>query len=139
VKKIELIFKDTDVKATAVLLEKEAPDTCERVWSALPLENEMFHSSWSGEAILVAPCGVKMGADFPQENKTIFVAPGELTFDTSVEELLVFYGRGEPRWRLGPVPVSVFAKIVDGLDDFANLCKMMPKEGSKVLIIRKME
>jgi hypothetical protein len=136
---IELEFKGTDVKAVAKLLDDDAPRTCNEVWKSLPLENEMVHSSWSGEALLAVPCGVKMGPDFPQENKTIFVAPGELAFDTSVEELLIFYGRGEPRWRKGPVPVSVFAKIVEGHEVFSAMCKKMPWEGAKVVIVRKKE
>ncbi|MFW9801757.1 MAG: DUF3830 family protein [Candidatus Thorarchaeota archaeon] len=138
-KKIELEFKDSTVKSIGVLLEKDAPETCKAFWDALPLENEMVHSSWSGEAIIAHPCGVKVGADFPQENKTIFVGPGELTMETNVEELMIFYGRGHPRWRMGPIPMSVFGKIVDGLEDFAEQCKRLPKEGSKVLIIRRKE
>ncbi len=136
-RRIELVFKGTDSKTTAVLLEKEAPRACDAVWAALPLENEMVHSSWSGESIVAHPCGVKMPPDSPQENRTIFIAPGELALEPNIDELMIFYGRGEPRWRMGPVPLSVFGRIVDGLEEFAEQCKRMPKEGSKVVIMRR--
>ena len=138
-KRIELEFEETEAIATGVLFEKEAPKTCEAFWNALPLENTMVHSSWSGESIIAHPCGVKMSPDSPQENRTIFVGPGEIIMETRVEELMIFYGRGQPRWREGPTPMSVIGEIVEGLQEFADQCRKMPKEGSKVLIIRKKE
>ena len=125
--------------ATAILNEKEAPQTCDAFWSALPIEREALHSSWSGECLLVVPCGVDAKDVNPQENQTIFVGPGEIALFTPVEELLVFYGRGQPRWRNGPTPSTVFAKITKGLEEFALECSKLTREGSKKLIIKKKE
>jgi len=134
-----LQIEGTSAVATAVLDEKNAPKTCNAFWSALPIELEAVHSSWSGECVLVVPCGVDAKEINPQENQTIFVGPGEIALFTPVEELLVFYGRGQPRWRNGPTPSTVFAKINDRLDEFAVECSKMTREGSKKIIIKKKE
>jgi len=134
-----LQIEGTSAVATAVLDEKNAPKTCDVFWSALPIEMETVHSSWSGECLLVVPCGVDAREITPQENQTIFVGPGEIALFTPVEELLVFYGRGQPRWRNGPTPSTAFAKINDGLDEFALECSKLTREGSKKIIIKKKE
>ncbi|MHA1388934.1 MAG: DUF3830 family protein [Candidatus Thorarchaeota archaeon] len=123
--------------AIAIMNEKDAPKTCDAFWSVLPIELESLHSSWSGECLLVVPCGVDVRDINPQENQTIFVGPGEIALFTPVEELLVFYGRGQPRWRNGPTPSTAFAKITQGLEEFAAECSKMTREGSKKLIIRR--
>jgi hypothetical protein len=138
-KAITLGFKNHDEQATAILLEKEAPVTCDTFWKNLPIEHEAVHSSWSGECILVVPCGVEVPEGERGENETIFVGPGEIALFTPVQELLVFYGRGQPRWRSGPTPSTVFARIIDGLEKFASICQTMPKEGSKTMIIQRKE
>ena len=138
-RKISLSFKGSHVAATAVLFEEEAPRTAAAFWDALPVEHEAMHSSWSGECILVIPCGVDATGIKPAENETIFVGPGEIALYTSVQELLIFYGRGQPCWRNGPAPSTVFARITQGLKEFADECKRLQREGAKVLVIRRME
>ena len=138
-KAITLGFKNHDAQATAILLEKESPATCDIFWKNLPIEHEAVHSSWSGECILVVPCGVEVPEENRGENETIFVGPGEIALFTPVQELLIFYGRGQPRWRSGPTPSTVFARITEGLEEFASTCQIMPKDGSKTIIIRRKE
>jgi hypothetical protein len=136
-KEFTLQLEGTDAVATAVLTEKDAPKTCELFWARLPIELEALHASWSGECLLVVPCGVDAKDLSPQENQTIYVGPGEIALFTPAQELLVFYGRGQPTWRNGPTPSTAFARIIDGLDDFAVECRKMTREGSKKILIRK--
>jgi hypothetical protein len=138
-RKIELIFKKGNIRAIATLLEKEAPQTCEAFWNSLPIEREAVHASWSGECIIVVPAGVRMIDRLPLENETIFVAPGEIALYPKGDELLLFYGRGQPRWRTGPTVVNVFAKIIENLEEFAKQCRKMIKTGSETLIIKRKE
>lgn len=132
-----LQLEGTDAIATATLNEKDAPKTCEVFWATLPIEREALHASWSGECLLIVPCGVEAKDIIPQENQTIYVGPGEIALFTPVQELLVFYGRGQPRWRNGPTPSTAFARITQGLNEFAAECSKMTREGSKKLIIRR--
>ena len=136
-KEFTLQLEGTDAVATAALNETDAPKTCELFWGKLPIELEALHASWSGECLLVVPCGVDAKDLSPQENQTIYVGPGEIALFTPAQELLVFYGRGQPRWRNGPTPSTAFARIIDGLDDFAVECRKMTREGSKKILIRK--
>lgn len=138
-KEFTLSFEGSDAAATAVLMERDAPRTSKAFWKALPIELEAVHSSWSGDCIIVVPCGVEPGEGELPENETIYVGPGEIALYTPVQELLVFYGRGQPRWRNGPCPSTVFARITDGLDSFSETCRRLPREGAKRLIIRKKE
>jgi len=137
--KIELMFKKENIRAIATLLEREAPKTCEAFLYSLPIEQEAVHASWSGECVLIVPAGVRMVDKLPLENETIFVAPGEIALYPKGDELLLFYGRGQPCWRTGPTVVSVFAKVTENLEEFANQCRKMIKEGSKTLIIKRKE
>jgi len=138
-KEFTLTFEGSSVAATAVLMEQDAPRTCNAFWKALPVKLEAVHSSWSGECIIIVPCGVETEKDYLPENQTIYIGPGEIALYTPVQELLVFYGRGQPRWRNGPCPSTVFARITDGLDAFSQMCRKLPKEGAKRLLIRKKE
>jgi hypothetical protein len=138
-KEFSLSFKGSSIETIAVLLEKDAPKTCEVFWNALPIEHEAVHASWSGECILVVPCGADATGIKPGENETIFVGPGEIALFTPAQELLVFYGRGQPRWRSGPTPSTVFARITHGHEEFANECRKLVREGSKVLLVKRKE
>ena len=138
-KVIELSLGSSEVKAVAVLLEKEAPKTCDAFWRVLPMSHQAVHASWSGECIIVQPCGVVLETGSSGENETIFIGPGEIALFASIQELLIFYGRGQPRWRSGPTPVTVFARIVDGLGEFASECTKMTREGAKDIRVRKTE
>jgi len=138
-KKFSLSFMGSQVEAIAILLEEEAPRTAGAFWESLPIKHETLHASWSGECVLVVPCGVDATGIKPAENETIYIGPGEIALFTPVQELLIFYGRGQPCWRNGPTPSTVFARITDGLKEFAEECKKMTREGAKIIFIRRME
>ncbi|MBD3158057.1 MAG: DUF3830 family protein [Candidatus Lokiarchaeota archaeon] len=139
VTEIVLSLGDESVEAIAVLLEERAPKATKVLLNSLPIEREIWHAAWSGECILTVPSGIRDTKQIGEENQTIYTGPGDLGIDTSIDELLIFYGRGQPRWKVGPAPITVFGRITEGLDSFAEECKSMVKVGAKTLRIRKRE
>jgi hypothetical protein len=137
-KEIEIILTKANVKATATLLEDETPRICQAIWDLLPVEREAVHASWSGECLLIVPFGAQAPAR-KSENETIYVGPGEVALDCPADEVLIFYGRGQPRWRMGPSRVNVFARITNNLKGFAEACDKLRREGAQTVTIRKKE
>lgn len=131
------------VSCRAVLLDAEAPRTCEAVWNALPQSGSAYHAKYARNEVytLVPPfANPKPG----RENPTITPIPGDVCYfgfeaweignpaygyeesseahgDQGATDLAIFYGRnnllinGDAGW----VPGNVFATIVDGLSEMA--------------------
>jgi hypothetical protein len=138
------------VSCIARLLDEHAPRTCDAVWDALPLGNEVWHAKYASNEIycMVPPLGSEPGL----ENPTLTPIPGDVcyfSFPTgqfqhsfkvqrgidhldSVVDLAVFYGRNNFLWdpAVGPVPGNVYATITDGLDEFAAACHDVYRNGS---------
>lgn len=156
VRKISLTFKETGVTAIAEFLEEEAPKTCEAIWKALetPIENKGTHASFAGREVNIPlPNENKRfkGEEVPSENQTVFPLPGEVLWHyfpphseigahDEVYNVSVIYGR-DTRMFLptGWVPHSVFARIIENLDEFAEMCRKIKIEGPKVIVIRRVE
>ena len=144
-RRIVLDFVEEGVVATAELLEDLAPKTCAGVVAALPVSGEAQHAVYSGSEIaLILDRDLAIG----QENATTAVIPGDVAFTrfegglyyglpASFSELCWFYDRDAvPSMPDGPVPVNVFARIVEGFDDFAAVCRRMRREGVKRFAVR---
>lgn len=130
-----------DVRAVALLLDDEAPRTCEAVWSALPVGGDVYHAKYARNELYTFVPPVSDGLIGP-ENPTVTPIPGDLVYfefasgvlpaashgyaddqgaagQDLVVDLAVFYGRnnlllnGDVGW----VPGNVFATVVEGLDD----------------------
>ncbi|GHF47031.1 hypothetical protein FHX82_001508 [Amycolatopsis bartoniae] len=130
------------VSCRAVLLDEEAPRTCEAVWNALPRTGSAYHAKYARNEVytLVPPFDPKPG----RENSTITPIPGDVVYfgfeaweigntaygyeesseahgDGGATDLAFFYGRnnllinGDAGW----VPGNVFASIVEGLPEMA--------------------
>ncbi|MGA2783981.1 MAG: DUF3830 family protein [Candidatus Bathyarchaeia archaeon] len=67
--------------ATATMLEKFAPLTCEAVWNILPVEGRAIHANWSGREIMLHLEGEKL-LRIPSERRlrSHFVAPGDIVY-----------------------------------------------------------
>ncbi|MBC7307087.1 MAG: DUF3830 family protein [Dietzia sp.] len=133
------------VSCRARLLDEEAPRTAAAVWDALPLSAQVFHGKFARNEIYGLYPAFAPTEPGP-ENSTVTPIPGDVcyfTFDGVLEnpaygypageapgehrllvDLAVFYGRnnlllnGDVGW----VPGTVFATIVDGLEEFAAAC-----------------
>ena len=147
---IRITLETLGVSCIARLLDDHAPRTCDAVWDALPLANEVWHAKYASNEIycMVPPLGSEPGL----ENPTLTPIPGDIcyfSFPTgqfqhsfkvqrgidhldSVVDLAVFYGRNNFLWdpAIGPVPGNVFGTIIEGFDEFAAACHDVYRNGS---------
>jgi len=141
---IRLSFSEEQASADAELLWGQAVKTCEALVSLLPLSGESHHAIYSGsECCLILPRVLRVAP----ENATIKVAPGDIAFvcfaagsaygvGSDFAEICWFYDLdAEPRMWGGPIPVNVFARIVQPADAFFAVCRRMRREGTKPLVI----
>lgn len=137
-KKFQVEVLETGVKAVAELLEKDAPRTCAALWKMLekPIETNGIHAMWSGREVMayvppenrgdIDPTGIGV------ENATVYPAAGDVVwaffpggmiqdFKEDGWDLAFIYG---PETRIyiptGMCPMNVWAKITEGLDEFAK-------------------
>jgi hypothetical protein len=106
----------------AILQEDKAPETCQKVWEALPFTSVVTHSRWSGREVNFA---FKSNEHPKRENQTISTSVGEVIYwrdwpidsDPDVGEVLaIYYGAEHTRSHKGDELVNVFAQI-----DYENL------------------
>ncbi|KAF0822691.1 DUF3830 family protein [Cytobacillus firmus] len=115
-KRILITFENGE-SFPATLKEDKAPQTCEKVWEALPLCSVVRHSRWSGRDLNFA---IKSN-DLPKrENQTILTSIGEVVYwrdwpletDSKVNEVIaIYYGAEHTRSNKGDELVNVFAQI----------------------------
>ncbi|MFE4524064.1 DUF3830 family protein [Cytobacillus firmus] len=115
-KRILITFENGE-SFPATLKEDKAPQTCEKVWEALPLCSVVRHSRWSGRDLNFA---IKSN-DLPKrENQTILTSIGEVVYwrdwpletDSKVNEVIaMYYGAEHTRSNKGDELVNVFAQI----------------------------
>ena len=149
-RRMRITLETRGVSCVARLLDDHAPRTCDAVWEALPLGNDVWHAKYASNEIycMVPPLGSEPGL----ENPTLTPIPGDVcyfSFPTgqfqhsfkvargidhldSVVDLAVFYGRNNFLWdpAVGPVPGNVYATIVEGFEEFAKACDDVYRNGS---------
>lgn len=129
---IQIRLEKRNVSCVALLLDEEAPKTCEAVWSSLPQAGEVFHAKYaSNEVYILVP---EFASKEPgPENRTIVPASGDVLYfylapgsrlpeparalgvdGRAVIDLAVFYDRNNLLLspREGFTPGNVFARIV---------------------------
>lgn len=139
---LRLHFLDHDAWVRAKLLWDAAPLTCAAVCEALPVEGSSHHAIYSGsECVLLLPQVLRIDP----ENATSKVTRGQVAFTwmaggsaygvrEDFAEICWFYDiDAEPRMWGGPVPVSVFAEILEPVDEFYSVCFRMRREGVQTL------
>jgi hypothetical protein len=146
-RRIRLTFCETGESTTAEMLTSEAPETCEAVWSRLPLEARAIHGMYSGAEVFTMLESPPAPAP---ENLVQLPLPGELLyfFDAGraatgarqpVGEICVVYGRGVVlRGHEGvPVHATLFARIPGDWKhdwtEFAQACRRCRWEGPQRL------
>lgn len=144
-----IIIELGNANATAELLEDDAPQTCRAIWERLPLSGQAMPTIVSGSEVFIC-----VGPGFPIgfENQTIYPIPGDVvfylqpaTFVDSVpcgherhrETIGIAYGRDVQMYGpVLPLPVNVFATIVEGLDAIAAEVGRMKRDGFGSLTLR---
>jgi hypothetical protein len=146
-KEMLITFVDARVSARAVLLEDQAPRTCETIWRTLPVSGESTHAIYSGTiaALLIDP-----SIEVEEENATTCIQTGDVMFThyrpgvrhghpEPVSEIYWAYDRyARPtipgQWV--PATANVFGRIVGDPSAFYEVCRRLPREGVKRLEIR---
>lgn len=117
--------------------ESAAPLTCAAFRKLLPLEANLLHVRWSGEAVW-APLG-NLTTSVPAENATSYAKPGELLFypgGVSETEILMPYGRSNFASKAGQLAGNHFLTIVSGAEHLAELGRLALWQGVQPLLIK---
>jgi hypothetical protein len=161
-RRIALTWTKCGTTATAELLDRHAPKTCEAIWQALakPAVNLGIHAMYVGREIAFdLPAANKGGVDFvlPPENQIILPLPGDICFkyyrpyelnmpgmgnpqEDDVADLIIIYGRNARLFSSqGWIPCNLFAQIKENLDGFAKVSASIRYEGIKELRVSRAE
>lgn len=116
-------------RAVAVMLENEAPKTCDAIWNLLPVGGTATHAKISGEEIMLM---VPLLID--SENPTSCPDPGDICYWPGGQDICMYYGKVTSF--LGTA--NKFAKIVEGLENLKAVGRRnWFKQGEKMTITRK--
>ncbi len=147
---MEIKLEKRAVACVARMLDEDAPRTCDAVWNALPLVNDVWHAKYaSNEIYCMVPA---FDSDPGLENPTLTPIPRDVVyflFPTgqfsrsfrlsrgidglpAVVDMAVFYGRNNFLWdpSTGPVPGNVYATIEENYEAFAAACDDVYRNGS---------
>jgi len=148
---MEIRLEKRGVSCVARLLDYEAPETTDLVWSALPLSGDAWHAKYAMNEVycLVPPIG---GEGPGLENSTIVPTTGDVVYFyfprghlarsfreekgfadlPGVVDLAVFYGRNNFLFNpaTGYVPGNVYATIVERMDEMAKAMHDLWRSGS---------
>ncbi len=145
-KEMLITFVNERVSARAVLLEDQAPRTCESVWGILPVSGDSTHAIYSGTLVALY---IDPSIKVEEENATTCIQTGDVMFThyrpgfrhghpEPVSEMYWAYDRyARPtipgQWV--PAIANVFARIVGDPSAFYDVCRRIRKEGTKRLEI----
>jgi hypothetical protein len=118
--------------AFAARVEDDAPETVAAVRRLLPLERQIIHVRWSGEACWVPFGDLDVGVG--PENATCYPAPGQLLLypgGVSETELLLAYGATSFASKAGALAGNHFATVVEGAEQLRELGRRTLWEGAQ--------
>ncbi len=115
-------------KVTAVLLDNEAPSTCDVFWKCMPFESIATHAKLAGEEIMIhSPIFAE------PENEVTQQDPGNICLWTGRQITCIFYNSVP-----GLGPVSLFAKVTENLEGLKTAGRRIwLKQGERVSFRRK--
>jgi hypothetical protein len=125
-----------DLRFRARLETAAAPLTVRAIRTLLPLESELVHARWSGEAGWIPFGDLDLGLG--PENATCHPAPGDLLFypgGVSETELLFAYGATSFASKAGPLAGNHFATVVEGLERLRELGRRVLWEGAQPITV----
>ena len=150
-RQIRISIPDDGVSAVADLLEDDCPNTCQALWSLMPLRIRAVHDIWSGHQVL-AHLDNRVVLQ-PENVLTYIPVPGDMFYyyrpphnfraapngRTESAELGIVYDRDtRPQGPRGPEAVNLFASISSGLEALARACEDMIYRGQKDLLIERL-
>jgi hypothetical protein len=125
-KSIKILVDDEII--TAVLLEKDAPEACKKIWSSLPLSGTINHVKMAGNELLF------MTSIFlnKKENITFEHKAGNISY-WPLRQCLVFLYEDYESYS----GTFLIAEIIDNLEGLKRVGKKCwIKQGSKMTIVK---
>ncbi|HUQ80423.1 MAG TPA: DUF3830 family protein [Gemmatimonadaceae bacterium] len=122
----------------AVWEEAAAPSTCETVRRLLPLEGQLIHARWSGEAAwlplgdLEVPRGAENAKAEPKAGELLLYPGG-----VSETEILVPYGLTRFACNAGPLAGNHFATITSDVSQLAEIGTALLRSGAQAFRIEE--
>ncbi len=154
-RKITIAYEG-DPAAIAVLYDDIAPRTAEAMWQALhePVTMLAIHAMYAGPEMMVdLPESARVfdPDSLPPENQQVIPVPGDLQWyyqrpfqmgglPHEMWEIGLFYAGGART--LGPLgwtPVSIWGRIIEGLEEFAKASSETRIHGARMLRIARLE
>ncbi len=147
-RKIRLSFPELDIACVATLLDDAAPQTCDAVWNALPVQGHTVHGRWSGPEIFIETPKLP---DIEQENGIHRPLPGDICYwmcpagrfatspNRAVEILLVYdtgAALGGPEGL--PIFANRFATLEEDCEAFRTATQGVRTGGAQLLRIEKL-
>jgi|SRR5579884_1389015 len=120
----------------AVLHPQQAPRTCAAILARLPLQHQLVHARWSGEAMWM-PFGDER-LDVPWEDPTSYPSPGQLLlFPGGISEMEILLPYGPTRFasKAGQLAGNHFATIVEAGAALAAVGRRVLYEGAQMVRI----
>lgn len=154
-RKLYLKFVDANVTGIITLYWENAPETCKAIWGALekPISWPASHAIFSGPEIMMGLPEENRNFDptkLPAENQTVLPDPGELLWFYQPKnffkidpdefwEIGLFYAAGGRTFGpTGWIPCTYFGKMTENLDGIAEQCRLIRKEGQKIVEIGRL-
>ncbi|HTS74102.1 MAG TPA: DUF3830 family protein [Gaiellaceae bacterium] len=116
----------------ARLEEDAAPWTVAAFRRLLPLESQIIHARWSGEACWIPFGELELGLS--PENATCYPAPGEILLypgGVSETEILFPYGPTSFASKAGALAGNHFATVVEGLERLPEMGRRALWQGAQ--------
>ena len=117
--------------------ETSAPLTCAAVRKILPLDGQLIHVRWSGEATWI-PLG-DLALNIPFENATSYPSPGEIVVypgGVSETEILLAYGYTNFASKAGQLAGNHFLTVVSGTEHLRELGRLTLWKGAQPISFR---
>ena len=126
------------VISEAILLDEEAPETCQALWDSLPIHTRTIHTFAAGQCWRTESNHELRQKDAPIENMVQEISPGDILYHDSrgMGNYKIAFCYGNAKW---PLPASHIARIDKNLEGLVNMSRRILYEGPITVTIRRKE
>lgn len=132
----QIVLEVEGLTIEASLLEDLAPNSTQRFWDALPMEETLKHVRWGGRAAYVLSQAMK-DPDFPFESRISFYEPNTISLKPQHGELAFSYGQAQARDPFGTGWATPLATLEGDTAEFLDVFERTLREGAKLITIRR--
>jgi hypothetical protein len=116
------------------LYDDLAPDLCNRIWQALPLEGQVTNTTWSGDMLRL---WVQIPEPEKKENVVGLHNPGDILFIPGWNGLRLVYGQARMQGPSGAHPVPRVGRVLGNVTALAEFGKKIEWEGSRPMRVKR--